>query len=34
MNGMVDTVECFHRMAGELMEEALTNDEAEWVRGK
>ena len=27
MDGIVDAVECFHRMAGELME-------AEWVRGK
>ena len=34
MDGIMDAVECFHRMTGELMEEALTHDEAEWVRGR
>ena len=34
MDGIVDAVECFYRMSGELMEEGLTHDEAEWVRGK
>ncbi|KAN0101152.1 hypothetical protein V8E55_001136 [Tylopilus felleus] len=32
MDGILDAVECFHRMAGELIEETLAHDEAEWVR--
>ena len=34
MDGILDAVECFHRMAGELIEETLAHDEAAWVRGK
>ncbi|KAN0101128.1 hypothetical protein V8E55_001112 [Tylopilus felleus] len=31
MDGIVDAVECFHRMVGELTAKTVTQDEAEWV---
>ena len=34
MDGIMDAVECFHRMASEWTMEVLTQDETEWVCGK
>ena len=34
MDGIMDAVECFHRMAGEWTAKTVTQDEAEWVTGK
>ena len=34
MDGITDAVECFHQTESELTEEALAQDEAQWVRGK
>ena len=34
MDGIVDAVQCFHRMADEWTVNTVTQDDAEWVPGR